>query len=208
MNRRFTFVITDDKTGSLPGLIICGALFLCGCVAGSFSAGFVTDGSALTGYFAEYLTMAREGTFTDPTMSASFVNTFRYPLLVFAMGLSIPGLLAVPVLCAMRGYTLAFSVAVIVRLYGSGGILLALSIFGLSALLTVPCFLILASQAFRGSCLLTVSVIKPSMRPGSSPYNFKYFLCCLICFVFLGLAAVLDSVLTASMVRFAASYIF
>ena len=207
MNRRFTFVITDDKTGSLPGLIICGALFLCGCVAGSFSAGFVSDGGVLTGFFAEYLRLAQDGTFSNPTLTASLANTLRYPLLVFAMGLSIPGLIAIPALSALRGYTLAFSAAVIVRLYGGGGVILALSIFGLTTIITVPCFLILASLAFRGSCLLTLSVVRPSLRSGECPYDMRFFICCLVCFAFLVLAAVIDTFLTSQMVRFAVSYI-
>lgn len=207
MNRRFAFIITDDKTNSLPGLILCGALFLCGCVAGTFSSTFVSDGTTLTKFFSEYLTLSQDGTFVDPSFFSVLVNTFRYPLLVFALSFSMLGLLGIPILSVVRGYTLAFSIAVMVRLYGGDGVLLALSMFAIGTLITVPCFLVLAAQSFRASGLLTLTVVKPGLRAGMSPYNVKFFLCALICFGLLAIAALLDTYLAVHMVRFAVSYI-
>ena len=207
MNRRFTFIISDDRASCLPGLILCGALFLCGIVAGTFSSSFVGDGAELTRYFSEYLTLTQDGAFIDPSFFSVLADTFKYPLLVFALGFSVPGIIGIPILSAMRGYTLAFSVSVMVRLYGGDGVLLALSVFAVGTILTVPCFLILAAQSFRSACLLTLTVIRPNLRAGLSPYNVKYFICCLTCFGFLAVAAVFDTYLTVHMVRFAVSYI-
>ena len=207
MNRRFAFIITDDKTNCLPGLILCGALFLCGCVAGTFSSSFVSDSTTLTQYFSEYLSLAQDGSFIDPSFFSVLVNTFRYPLLVFTLSFSMLGILGIPILSVVRGYTLAFSVAVMVRLYGGDGVLLALSMFAIGTLITVPCFMILAAQSFRASGLLTLTVVKPSLRAGLSPYNGKFFLCCLICFGLLAIAALLDTYLVVHMVKFAVSYI-
>lgn len=207
MNRRFRFIISDDRASCLPGLILCGALFLCGVVAGTFSSSFVKDGAALTDYFSEYLTLQQDGAFVDPSFFSVLADTFKYPLLVFALGFSIPGVIGVPVLSVVRGYTLAFSVSVIVRLYGGDGVLLALAMFAVGTMITVPCFLILAAQSFRSSCLLTLTVVRPGLRAGISPYNAGYFLSCLVCFGFLAAAALLDTCLTVHMVRFAVSYI-
>lgn len=207
MNRRFAFIISEDKTSCLPGLILCGALFLCGTVAGTFSSAFVKDGAELTDYFSEYLTLTKDGAFIDPSFFTVLADMFRYPLLVFMLGFSVPGVLGVPILSVVRGYTLAFSVSVMVRLYGGDGVLLSLSVFAVSTLITVPCFLILAALSFRSSCLLTLTVIRPDLRSGISPYNAGYFLRCLICFGLLAVAALLDTYLTVHMVRFAASYI-
>ncbi|MBE6949127.1 MAG: hypothetical protein E7456_04705 [Ruminococcaceae bacterium] len=207
MNRRFAFIITDDKISSMPGLILCGALFLCGCVAGTFSSAFVEDGSALTQYFSEYLSLEQDGSFIDPSFFSVLADTLRYPLAVFVMGFSMPGMIGIPVLTGIRGYTLAFSVSVMVRLYGGDGVLLALSLFAVSTLITVPCLLILSAQSFRASCMLTYMVVKPGSRGSLSLYNIKYFVSCLICFGLLTAAAVFDTYLTVRMVRFAVSYI-
>ncbi len=207
MNRRFTFIITDDKTSCLPGLILCGALFLCGCVAGTFSSAFVRDGVALTEYFSEYLSLEKDGSFIDPSFFSVLFDTLKYPAAVFALGFSMPGVIGIPLLSGMRGYTIAFSVSVMVRLYGGDGVLLALSLFGISTLITMPCFLILSAQSFRSACLLSYMVIKPGVRGNIGIYNAKYFINCLICLGSLIIAALLDTYLTVHMVRFAASYI-
>jgi stage II sporulation protein M len=207
MNKRFAFIISDDRAGCLPGLILCGALFLCGVIAGTFSSAFVGDVNELTNYFSEYLTLTQDGAFVDPSFLSVLADTFRYPLLVFALGFSIPGVIGVPILSVVRGYTLAFSVSVLVRLYGGDGVLLALSFFALGTMITVPCFLVLAAQSFKSACLLTLTVIKPGLRAGRSPYSWRYFLNSLLCFGFLALAAVLDTWLTVYMVRFAVSHI-
>lgn len=207
MNRRFTFIITDDKTSCLSGLILCGALFLCGCVAGTFSSAFVQDGSALTQYFSEYLSLEQDGSFIDPSFFSVLFDTFRYPAIVFSLGFSMLGIIGIPALAGAKGYMLAFSVSVMVRLYGGNGVLLALSLFAVSALITVPCFLILSAMTFRASCRLSYLVVKQASRGGAGLYDMKYFISCLICFGLFTGAAVLDTYLTAAMVRFAAGYI-
>ena len=207
MNRRFAFIITDNKTSLLPGLILCGALFLCGCVAGTFSSAFVRDGSALTQYFSEYLLLEQDGSFVDPSFFSVLVDTFRYPLAVFVFGFSMPGIIGIPAFAGVRGYVLAFSVSVMVRLYGGDGVLLALSLFAVSTLITVPCFLILSAQGFRASCLLTYMVVRHGIKGNLSIYDVKYFISCLICLVLLVIAAVFDTYLSVKMVKFAVSYI-
>lgn len=207
MNRRFAFIITDEKNSCLPGLILCGALFLCGCVAGTFSSGFVRDGLALTQYFSEYLSLEQGGSFIDPSFFSVLADTFKYPLAVFALGFSMLGIIGIPIIAGVKGYILAFSVSVMVRLYGGDGVLLALSLFAVGTLISIPCFLIMCAQAFRASCLLTYMVMKPGTRGSISIYNIKYFISCLICFGLLTAAAIFDTYLTVHMVSFAVSYI-
>lgn len=207
MNRRFTFIITDDKTSCLPGLILCGALFLCGCVAGTFSSAYVREGSALTQFFSEYLSLEQDGSFIDPSFFSVLIDTIKYPIAVFAFGFSMLGVIGIPVLAGARGYVLAFSVSLMVRLYGGDGVLLALSLFAVNTLITIPCFLILSAQAFRESCLLTYSVVKQGNRAGANLYRAKYFVCCLVCFGILIAAALFDTYLTVHMVKYAVSYI-
>lgn len=207
MNRRFAFIITDEKTSCLPGLILCGALFLCGCVAGTFSSAFVQDGVALTEYFSEYLSLEKDGSFIDPSFFSVLMDTLKYPMAIFAFGFSMPGVIGIPALSCIKGYSLAFSISIMVRLYGGDGVLLAISLFGITTLITIPCFLILAAQAFRASCLLSYAVIKPGMRGSIGIYNTKYFISLLICFGILIIAALLDTYVTVHMVKFAVSYL-
>ena len=134
------------------GLGLLTVCFLIGMLGGRASAGKNSESALsdlhryLTGYCA--LDVGEErgiGIF----LNALFIY-FRYPLLAFFMGLTIPGTLLLPLLSAAFGFFLSYAACCFARVFGGSGVLLAAAVLGLRCLITLPCLFILAVQALRG----------------------------------------------------------
>ena len=116
-------------------------------------------------------------------------NMFKYHLLAMFFGFSVLGIICLPVLSALRGFFLCFSISAMIRLFGSNGIALALSVFGIGTLLTIPCYFILAVQAFSASLNLFKAVrATGGGRVPPVPYGRGYFLLWGVCFLILAVA--------------------
>jgi stage II sporulation protein M len=100
----------------------------------------------------------------------------------------------------MRGFFLCFSIAYVVRGFGAGGVPLALSMFALDAIITVPCFFVLAVQSFSSSTRLLRGVL--SRGGGEAVYERGFFRRCAVCAGVLCAAALSDMFLTPIMVRY------
>lgn len=136
----------------VPAYLFCAVLFAAGIVAGTLlSAGFVEGGGAaeyMSGYLPALAEIASAGMFRY------FLILLRYPLLVFLLGFSALGTVGVPVVSFARGFSLAFALSALTRLYASSGALMACLLFGAVSALAVPVFLFLASGAFLSSMRL------------------------------------------------------
>lgn len=172
------------------GLIVCGALFLCGGIVGITAAGFV-NGSAALDFLAGYLSRAGE----SPAHIGSFVSAFLsaglYPFAAVFFGFSVLGVFCIPALSAVRGFFLCFSISVVVRHFGGSGISLSLALFGINALFTVPCFFILSVQSFTSSFQLFKSVTATSSV--TRPYGGGFFRRIAVCSAILAVSALIDT---------------
>ena len=101
-------------------------------------------------YILQYAVLAAEGE-VDTALISVLAVYFRYPLTVYLAGFSVLGLLLVPLLALLQGFSLAFSVCCFSAALGRSGILLALASFGTRCILTLPCLLYLAVQAMERS---------------------------------------------------------
>lgn len=198
--------LNDSKTNYL-GLLACGALFLCGCIIGTFSAGFLQDGTNLNSFITEYMAIFLNGTKAQPGFFGALFDNVKYHLMAVFLGFSILGVICIPLLSAMRGFFLSFSIAAIVRLLGGKGILLTLAIFGINTLLTVPCFFVLSVSAFSASLYFIRSIFSKNTKSTISPFNKRYFLNCGICVLILIVTALIDAYLTPHLISFAASHL-
>lgn len=140
--RRLPVSLAEDREARDAFLI---ALLLTGVLLGSVIGVYAGETSAV---LPDVLTSQADDT-------ASFASAFReagaYFLLFAVCATSYLGLLMTPALLLLRGYTLSCAVAAVFAAERYRGLLAALLITGIPALLTVPPMVILASDSFRRS---------------------------------------------------------
>ena len=126
-------------------------------------------------YLQGYVQTAPTVSFTAKHILQSLLVYFRYPLLVFALGFASFGVLMIPFLAVLLSFSFSYSVCCFAASFGEKGMLLALALFGLRYLLTLPCFLVLAVQALRSSVELAGYSLGYGGRRGTELYGVQYF---------------------------------
>ena len=137
-----------------------------------------------------FLRAAQAGEITAPALASLVWDTVRWPLLALLLGFTALGLLGLPLLFAVRGFLLAFSIASFVRLFGGAGCLLALLVFGVSGALSVPVLFVLGVQGLLPARVLAGRVWGDGKTP--PPYGKLYFFRCGACAVALCVSLLLD----------------
>lgn len=149
--KKWTFV--DDRTAELMAL---GGFFLLGGLAGGLFAGLAEgEGARVLGdYLCDYLTLASQETVTCGFWPVLW-EQFRYFLAVVILGVTALGVAGLPLLFAVRGFFFSFSVGCFFRVFGGAGLLPALVLFGIPALLWAPGFFLAGLQGWSNArCLL------------------------------------------------------
>ncbi|NLA86338.1 MAG: hypothetical protein GX847_03455, partial [Clostridiales bacterium] len=155
------------------------------------SVGFVSDGTALNEYISGYLSFFLTDASAEVSLFSAVASNFKYHLLALFLGFSILGVVSIPFLSAVRGFFLSFSVSAVIKLFGSRGILLALSIFGINTLITIPCFFVLSVSAFSASLYILRLVFAKNLKNTVSPFNRRFFVNCGICLIVLMISALI-----------------
>jgi hypothetical protein len=145
------------KKWDLPSerLRAAGILGLCFLLGGLVGQMFVrlsgsSGAQALSRYLQEYLRMAQDGTVLRSLWPVLW-EQLRYFLLTVLLGFTAVGVIGLPVLFAVRGFFFSFSIACFCLVFGGVGLLPALVLFGLPALLWVPALFLLGSQGLAGA---------------------------------------------------------
>ncbi len=131
-------------SGALWALCLC---FLLGGAAGCLFAGAAGGESAraLSAYLTGYLTLAQDGTVPRSFLALLWAR-LRELLAAAALGVTVVGVVCLPVLFAARGFLFAFSVGCFCRVFGGPGLFPAFCLFGLPALLWAPALFLVGSQ--------------------------------------------------------------
>ena len=160
------------------GLIILSACFLCGAVAGCLTAFHANGeaGSALQSALRDIPLSAEGSPLSGDLFWGALLGVFKFPLAVFLLGLMLPGAFGIPVVMAVRGFSLSFAVSSFVRAFGSSGLLLALGALGIQSLLTLPCLFRLAEAGLQSSISLMGAVRGRLKIPLSYTLSAAYFL--------------------------------
>lgn len=170
----------DLLSGDAAAVLLLGVLFLVGGAAGCVVAGNVNGdaGMALQDYLKAYLTLA-DSTGVKTSFAGVLWEQVRFPLLALLMGFTAVGVIGIPALFAARGFMFSFSVSCFCRLFGVNGLVPAVFLFGLPALLWAPALFVLGMQALGGS----YSMLCRCMGDGRSPAFFEggYWLRCALC---------------------------
>lgn len=205
MKKRFVVMALDGAQSEFLGLVLCGLLFIGGSLAGSLAAGTLQDTEALRGYVAAFLDGYRSA--VRPDFFTALLSTVKYHLAAVFLGFSLLGPLLIPLLAAVRGFFLCFSVTAVLRALGARGIGFTLSLFGIPAVVSIPCFFILSSLAFSFSLYLLRAIRQPGGRAPISPVSGRRLVWGGICFALLLALAAADTALISRLVSYAASQI-
>ena len=183
---------STSADGSVLILAAVSASFFLGGLAGCLLAGCVDGGGqeSLAAYVEGFLRAAQAGEAAPPALAALVWETLRWPLLALLLGFTALGLLALPLLFAVRGFLLAFSIASFVRLFGGTGCLLALLVFGVGGAFSVPALFVLGVQSFMTARTLAGRVRGESKA--APPYGRAYWLRCGGCAAALCVCMLLD----------------
>jgi len=186
-------------------LVVTAVFFALGSLIGAWSALRMEAGavSVLEEYMSGFLTAAEEGSVCVPGLAPLLWRTLRWPLAAFLMGFTALGLAGLPLLSALRGFFLTFSVSAFARAYGRSGLKLAFSLLGISGILTIPAFFLLTAQSFSAALRLAASSGGQARR--DLPYHSGYFLRCAACAAAFGAAILLERSLIPMWVVYAVS---
>ena len=176
-----------------PQLLLLCLFVAVGAIIGYFVQRSVsTESSAeLSEYLHQYAVCSARGTYTPVSILRVAAVYFRYPLLAFCLGFCTLGIYLLPVLCAAQGFFLSFSVCCFASAMGRAGVYLAFSAFGLRVLITLPCLMLLALQAFHNARALSGGA---PQKAGNTKKNLRasYFSLFGICSIALLLGTILE----------------
>lgn len=153
--------------GVLPVLVVLSVSFLLGSLGGCLLAGSLSgDGTeTLAAYIYNYLGAAQEGMTQLPGLLPAVWETVRWPLVTLLLGFSALGCLGLPVLFAVRGFLLAFTVSSFVRMFGAEGAALAFLLVGLTSLLALPVLFVMGVQSLQTALSLLDRILNKNKRP-------------------------------------------
>ncbi|NLL45293.1 MAG: hypothetical protein GX250_00605 [Clostridiales bacterium] len=193
-------LLSADKLDTI-GFALCASLFLVGALSGAVSANYISDysGTLLKNYFLS----AESGVFVSGGIVKALFDSFLYPAIAVFLGFAAFGFILLPLLSGLKGFVLTFVAASIIKVLGSTGWLVSLSLFGLTSLLSFPCLLILSVQAFTASYTLTGALLR-RRAVFRGIYGKVYFFRCLLCVAVLIITAFIDAYLVPILAALAA----
>lgn len=162
----------------LPALAVISLSFLLGGLAGCLMSSFVggPGQESLRNYLEFFLGSAQSGEMCTPGLALQLRDLLRWPVAALLLGFTALGVLGLPLLFAIRGFLLAFSIAAFVQMFGSAGCLIAFLIFGIGGSFSVSALFVLGAQSLAASRRLASRFLGEGKEP--SPYGRAYFLRC------------------------------
>ena len=185
-------------------LALLAAAFLAGALAGHLYAGACGEEiwETLGRYLDDYCRLYDAGG-VEVSMASCVVMYFAYAALLLLLGFSAAGVVLIPALSGVFGFFTMYTVSCFVRCYGRTGAGLALGAMVVRLVFTLPCFFVLAGEAWP----LSMELFSVSFGRGkrSSPvlYGSRYFLKFLLCAVILALGVFCERMLTPLLFRLA-----
>ena len=168
MNKR-KLALGPGSRAWLPAFVLLAVSFLLGSAAGFvMSSGFAGEDSA--GAFLKGYLLSLEGAVKSSGTVRLFWETGAYHVAVFLLGFTVFGAIGIPAV------TLTFAMATLVRLYSFSGAVAGLVLLGLTAIVSVPVFFVLAVDAMWCSAQLARTGLTGAPPAGPGIYSRAYFI--------------------------------
>jgi len=180
MRRNSLNIIVSDE---LFSPVLLGAVFVLGGFSGFLIARFGTHDGRIASYLLDYFSAVGGAEGLRVNFLSVGWDIVRWPLIVMLLGMSRAALIAVPALIFLRALLLSHAITVFTVLFHLKGLLIALTVFGLSAFLVFPAIYAIGcdSMRFHGAglfekeklptllccviCVCTAAVLQWSMIP-------------------------------------------
>lgn len=178
-----------------------------GTVAGMIFTKQTGEGSALTTLEKSIGEIVQNGV-GEYSFIKTFFNSVKFPLVIFLLGFTAFGVFLTPFVVCIKGCLLSMSVSAIVNSFGAKGFLLALSMFGIQALASIPCIIVISSYSMEVSkgFLSVFSKFKKNSlktRPQTSSFVIFFLIITFLLFLF----SLLDVTVTPKLVSLSAKTI-
>lgn len=178
-------------------LIVLPAALLCGVVAGSVSASLI-DGGVNSEILALITAAASES-----ILLKNAWNILRLPLILSFLGFTPLGTVLIPLAVGVKGYTFSYTVGAIIKVYGVSGIWIALSIFGLQALVLFPALILLSAQNLSTATAQAKLLFKGKNSIATSIFTKRHFLISGLCFFVLTILVLAETLITPLLISHA-----
>ena len=178
----------------LPALIFLCICFIIGAITGCIVAANGGDNAQLASVVADYTVLS------DVNFWSVLFNILRFPIIIILCGLCVFGTIMIPIVVAVRGFLLLFTITTFVRLFGGIGLLYSLSLFGIQCLFVLPCILLLATQGLVSASILFSLASSRGKKLSGSVFSGAYFFRMLICLGVLLFCALAETLVTPFLV--------
>jgi len=147
MNSRRQIRSRNPRGAFCTVLLLLSLLMAAGILLGYMMYGIFVgdDDGQLRAFILQYVRLLAEAEGKPAAPLSVILVYFRYPVLLFVCGCTALSAVLIPLLCAVQGFVLAFSVSCFAAQLGRSGLLLALCAFGPRCMLVIPCTLALAT---------------------------------------------------------------
>lgn len=152
--------------GRYGPVAVLGGFFVVGGTLGAVFAGMIGGAAAqaLADYLRDYLQLAQSGALQRQFWPMLWEQG-RFLLAVLILGFTALGVVGIPIVFGARGFLFAFSVAGFCRLFGPPGLVPALFLFGLPALIWGPALFVAGVQGISVSWGLARRMLGDSRAP-------------------------------------------
>lgn len=156
--------------------------------------------AAFRAYLSDYCLLFDRGGVTT-SLFRCLLLYMGYTCGAFLLGFSSLGLILIPCLACLFGFTSFYTVACFEMTFGSSGVVLASALIAMRLLFTLPCFLITASESLPLSLRLARLTVGRSKRVEQVSYNSRYFVLFILCCVFLLVGVCCERLLMPALFR-------
>ena len=198
MGRRKKWKV-DLLSGQAAARLLLGSLFLAGSVFGCVAAGFIDDANgSLFESVDSYMALFSQTELAVPFWRVLW-ETARVPMLILLLGFTALGVLGIPLLFAVRGFLLCYAISAFYRMLGVSGLLPAVCLFGISALVWLPVLFQLGVQGLLGA----YGLLRRVMGDGRYPlrYDGAYLIRCGLCAAAICLCAGIECLVVPALLQ-------
>ena len=183
--------VKPSASSSSVQMVCLALLFLFGAVGGYLYSGYCDDHASvmLSEYLNGYCQLFGSGGESAVSLFSAIRLYYGYIILAFLFGFTVIGVLVIPALSAVYGFTAMFAIGCFARIYGRYGVWLAMSVLGVRLLFTIPCFLWIASHAWSAAASLLPGPRGKRCAPViyDSSYFYRLFVCVVLLMIGVGM---------------------
>lgn len=183
-------------------VLILAVLFLLGGIAGHFYSQACDEASrsAFREYLLDYCLLYDQNS-ASVSLLRCVLLYFGNVCIAFFLGFSSLGLVLIPLLSCVFGFTSFYTASCFVQTFGNSGILLAAALLATRLLFTLPCFFAVASEALPLSLRLAVLTVGRSRKVEPLSYTSRYFVLFALCLAVLCVGVCCEWLLTPQLFR-------